>query len=61
MSETTLEAYIRQLLRSHNGPDMTIGWQGAEPKLMTLEFFGRALALVENAYRLSVGAYELDP
>jgi uncharacterized protein len=48
MSEATLETYIRQLLESHRTPQVTVAWQGDEPTLMALEFFKRAVALVEQ-------------
>ncbi len=51
MSEATLEAYIRQLLESHRTPEVTVAWQGGEPTLMRLEFFQRAIDLVEKFRR----------
>ena len=51
MSEATLETYIRQLLESHRTPQVTIAWQGGEPTLMKLEFFKRAVDLVETYRR----------
>ncbi len=48
MSEATLEAYIRQLLESHRTPQVTVAWQGGEPTLMKLEFFRRAVELVDQ-------------
>jgi uncharacterized protein len=51
MSEATLEAYIRQLLESHRTPHVTVAWQGGEPTLMKLEFFKRAVELVEQYRR----------
>jgi uncharacterized protein len=51
MSEATLEAYIRQLLESHRTPEVTVAWQGGEPSLMRLEFFRRAVELVEKYRR----------
>jgi uncharacterized protein len=51
MSDDVLDAYIRQLLESHPGPEVTIAWQGGEPTLMGVEFFRRALALVEQHRR----------
>jgi radical SAM protein with 4Fe4S-binding SPASM domain len=48
MSEATLEAYIRQLLESHRTPQVTVAWQGGEPTLMKLEFFQRAVELVDK-------------
>ena len=51
MSEATLEAYIRQLLESHRTPEVTVAWQGGEPTLMRLDFFRRAVELVEKHRR----------
>jgi uncharacterized protein len=51
MSEATLEAYIRQLLESHRTPEVTVAWQGGEPSLMRLDFFRRAVELVEKHRR----------
>ena len=51
MSEVTLDAYIRQLLESHRTPVVTVAWQGGEPTLMKLEFFERAVELVEKYRR----------
>ncbi len=48
MSEATLETYIRQLLESHLSPTVTVAWQGGEPTLMRVEFFRRAVELVEQ-------------
>ena len=48
MSDATLEAYISQLLESHRVPQVTVAWQGGEPTLMKVEFFQRAVALVER-------------
>jgi uncharacterized protein len=51
MSGATLEAYIRQLLESHRGPEVTVAWQGGEPTLMKVEFFRRSVELVEKYRR----------
>lgn len=51
MSEATLEAYIRQLLEAHRTPEVTVAWQGGEPTLMRVEFFRRAVELVEQYRR----------
>ncbi len=51
MSEATLEAYIRQLLEAHRLPEVTVAWQGGEPTLMGLEFFRKAVALVDRYRR----------
>ena len=51
MSGATLESYISQLLESHLTPEVTVAWQGGEPTLMKLEFFERAVELVEKYRR----------
>ena len=48
MPQATLEAYLRQLLESHRTPQVTVAWQGGEPTLMKLDFFRRAVELVEQ-------------
>jgi len=45
MSDEVLEAYIRQLIESHQVDQVNIAWQGGEPTLMGLEFYRRAIAL----------------
>ncbi len=50
MSDDLLEIYIRQLLESQP-EQVTIAWQGGEPTLMGLEFFRRAMELVEKHKR----------
>jgi sulfatase maturation enzyme AslB (radical SAM superfamily) len=50
MGDDLLEAYIRQLIEAHAGaPEVTVAWQGGEPTLMGLGFFGRCLDL-QRAY-----------
>ncbi|HXX89022.1 MAG TPA: anaerobic sulfatase maturase [Acidimicrobiales bacterium] len=51
MAPETLERYVRQVIESHDGPEVTVAWQGGEPTLMGLDFFGRAMALVERYRR----------
>jgi len=51
MTEVTLDAYLRQLLESHRTPEVTVAWQGGEPTLMGLDFFRRAVELVEEYRR----------
>jgi uncharacterized protein len=48
MPDDVLEAYIQQLLASHQVPEVTIAWQGGEPTLMGLEFFERSVELAEK-------------
>ena len=45
MSEETLEVYVRQLIASQAGPEITFAWQGGEPTLMGLPFFRRCVEL----------------
>jgi uncharacterized protein len=51
MSDEVLDAYIRQLLESQDGPEVVVAWQGGEPTLMGVDFFRRALAAVEQHRR----------
>ncbi len=51
MSDELLETYIRQLLESQTGTEVTVAWQGGEPTLMGVDFFRRAVALVEQYRR----------
>jgi uncharacterized protein len=48
MSDDVLGAYIRQVIESQLGPEVTIAWQGGEPTLMGLDFFRRAVAYAEE-------------
>ena len=48
MADSLLETYIKQLLESHQAPEVTVAWQGGEPTLMGLEFFKSS---VEYAYK----------
>jgi uncharacterized protein len=51
MSDETLEAYVRQLLEPQQATEVTVAWQGGEPTLMGLDFFRRAVDLVEKHRR----------
>lgn len=51
MSDDVLEAYIGQLLDGHPDGELTIAWQGGETTLMGLDFFRRAIAVVERVRR----------
>jgi uncharacterized protein len=51
MADEMLATYIRQLLESHRTPEVTIAWQGGEPTMMGLDFFRRAIELVEHHRR----------
>lgn len=43
MSDDIMEAYIRQAMSTHPGPEVPITWQGGEPTLMGLDFFRRTV------------------
>lgn len=51
MSDEVLESYIRQLIRSHQAPEVTVAWQGGEPTLMGLEFFRRSIEYQQRYLR----------
>jgi uncharacterized protein len=51
MRDDVLSEYLRQLLESHGPGDVTIAWQGGEPTLMGLDFFARAVELVQKLKR----------
>lgn len=48
MSDAVLAALTRQYLEARAGPEVTFAWQGGEPTLAGLDFYGRALALQEK-------------
>lgn len=51
MTDDMLERYIGQLFEAHGPGDVPIAWQGGEPTLAGIEFFERAIALVEKCRR----------
>jgi len=51
MSDELLDTYVRQVVESQSGPEVTIAWQGGEPTLMGVDFFRRAVALAEQYRR----------
>ena len=51
MEDDLLEQYIRQVIESQQQEYVTIAWQGGEPTLMGLDFFRRAMELVEKYER----------
>ena len=51
MTDSVLEQYIRQLIESHQTDTVNIAWQGGEPTLMGLDFYRRAMELVEKYRR----------
>ena len=48
MADDVLEEYIRQTIETHAEPHVVLTWQGGEPTLMGLDFFRRAVELVER-------------
>jgi len=48
MADELLETYIRQLLESHQIPEVNVAWQGGEPTLMGLDFFKRSVEYTEK-------------
>ncbi|MFW5980657.1 MAG: anaerobic sulfatase maturase [Halanaerobiaceae bacterium] len=48
MSEELLEEYIKQYIDSQPGPRISFGWQGGEPTLRGLDFFKKAVSLIEK-------------
>jgi uncharacterized protein len=51
MSDELLDTYLRQLIESQRGPEITVAWQGGEPTLMGLDFYRRAVAIAERYRR----------
>jgi len=51
MSYEMLREYIRQLLSTQPGPEVSVAWQGGEPILMELDFFKRSVELVNEYLR----------
>jgi uncharacterized protein len=51
MADELLETYLRQLLESHQAPEVTVAWQGGEPTLMGLDFFRRSVEYCERHKR----------
>jgi uncharacterized protein len=48
MADGLLETYIRQLIESHQTPEVTVAWQGGEPTLMGLDFFKRSIEYADK-------------
>jgi uncharacterized protein len=51
MADDLLERYLKQLLESHQAPEVDVAWQGGEPTLMGLDFFKRSIDLVNKLKR----------
>jgi uncharacterized protein len=43
MPDNVLRRYIKDYIQSHNGKQVDFSWQGGEPTLAGLEFFGRVV------------------
>jgi uncharacterized protein len=48
MSDGILESYIRQYIRIQKTDDITFAWQGGEPTLLGVDFFGKAVRLQKD-------------
>jgi len=48
MSESLLEAHIRQYIEAQSVEEVVFSWQGGEPTLMKIEFFERVVALQQK-------------
>lgn len=48
MSDSLLEAHIRQYIEAQTGNEVIFSWQGGEPTLMGLDFFRRVVELQEQ-------------
>src|SRR5579863_6885498 len=48
MSDTVLEAYIRQYIQAQDAQHVSFAWQGGEPTLLGIPFFERVLVLQEK-------------
>jgi uncharacterized protein len=51
MTDETLEAYIQQVIESHQGSEVTIAWQGGEPTLMGIDFYRKAIQFQQKHRR----------
>lgn len=59
MSESLLEAHIRQYIEAQTGDEVIFSWQGGEPTLMGLDFFRRVVEL-QKIYKKSTQRIEND-
>lgn len=48
MSESLLEAHLRQYIEAQTGDEVVFSWQGGEPTLMGLDFFLRVVKLQQK-------------
>src|SRR5712672_2538532 len=48
MSDTVLEEYIRQYIRSQPNSQVDFAWQGGEPTLLGVDFFRKVVELQQK-------------
>ncbi len=48
LSEVTLEEYIRQYIQSQPSSAVNFAWQGGEPTLLGIDYFGKVVALQQK-------------
>jgi uncharacterized protein len=51
MADELLEEYIKQLIESQSGPEVSLSWQGGEPTMMGLDFFRRSIKIADKYKR----------
>ena len=51
MSDGVLEEYVKQMLDAPPGRQVTFAWQGGEPTMMGLDFYRKAMRLIETHRR----------
>lgn len=51
MADDLLEEYIKQLIESQSGPEVSLSWQGGEPTMMGLDFFRRSIVIADKYKR----------
>jgi uncharacterized protein len=51
MADELLEEYIKQLIESQSGPEVSLSWQGGEPTMMGLDFFKRSIKIADKYKR----------
>lgn len=59
MSDSLLEAHIRQYIEAQTGDEVVFSWQGGEPTLVGLDFFRRVIEL-QRHYKKPGQAIEND-
>src|SRR5579871_1324250 len=54
MTDDVMQSYVRQTIEANSRGEVTLAWQGGEPTLMGLEFYRRAMEIVEQARKPGV-------